>query len=86
MQKTENNEQFGIKIKSCKKPVEEEGSEPIDKEEVSAGLRNLIIWVVTAVVAIGAAFMLDLGGGFGKIIFFAIAYAVWIILHKFFDR
>lgn len=55
-------------------------------EDVSIGLRNIMIWIVTIVGTVVAAWFFDLDKGFGKIIFIIIAYAIWKTLHKIFDK
>lgn len=68
--------------KSKKEGIDDETPD----EDVSIGLRYIMIWIVTIVATVASGFILDLDKGFGKIILIIIAYTIWNILHKFFDK
>lgn len=67
---------------SSKKNEEETSeNEILDEEDTAKGIKYIIIWIVTIVVTVGAAWIFDLNKAF----FIVVAYATWWILHKIFD-
>lgn len=67
---------------SSKKNEEETSENEIfDEEDTAKGIKNILIWIVTIVATVGAAWIFDLNKAF----FIIVAYATWFILHKFFD-
>ena len=83
MQKNEETVSTDIDTKKSKK--EDVENETLD-ENTSIGLRNIMIWIITIVVTLASGFIFDLDKGFGKIILIAIAYAIWNILHRIFNK